>query len=138
MTNLFTYGTLMYEPVWQAVVGKTYQTQKGVLRGYAVYKVRQDVYPAIIKASKDDSVPGLIYYGIDETSLETLDRFEGEYYHRKTVDVAIDGSQQISCHAYVIKPAHFHILACDTWSAEWFEQHGLKKFLESYIGFDSI
>jgi gamma-glutamylcyclotransferase (GGCT)/AIG2-like uncharacterized protein YtfP len=138
MTNLFTYGTLMYEPVWQKVVGKTFQTQNGVLWGFAAYKVRRDVYPAIIKAGDDDSVPGLIYFDIDKASLDTLDRFEGEFYDRKIVDVITDGSQPVSCHAYVIKPAHFDILDCDTWSAEWFEERGLKKFLESYMGFDKV
>ena len=138
MTNLFTYGTLMYEPVWQTVIGKTFQTQKGVLWGYAAYKVRQDVYPAIIKAGADDSVPGLIYYDIDDVSLETLDRFEGEFYDRKIFDVAIDDSQQVACYAYVIKPVHFDILDCDIWSADWFVQHGLKRFLKSYMGFDKV
>ena len=138
MKNLFTYGTLMYEPVWRAVVEKSFKTQKGELPGYAAYKIRDDVYPAIIKAGDDDSVPGLIYYDIDDASLEILDRFEGEFYDRKRVDAVTDKTRQVSCYAYVIKPKHFDILDCEIWRAEWFEQHGLKKFLDSYMGFDNI
>jgi gamma-glutamylcyclotransferase (GGCT)/AIG2-like uncharacterized protein YtfP len=138
MENLFTYGTLMFEPVWQAAVGKTYRTKKGVVRGYAVYRVREDVYPAMIKAGDDDSVEGLIYFDVDEETLDTLDRFEGVFYDRKKINVSTDRSQGVSCHAYVIKPAHFDILDCDIWSAEWFEANGLKKFLDNYFGFKNI
>jgi gamma-glutamylcyclotransferase (GGCT)/AIG2-like uncharacterized protein YtfP len=136
MANLFTYGSLMFEPVWAATVGRTYGTGKGVLRGYAIYKVHNEVYPGIIKASHDDSVTGLIYYDIGANVLQTLDRFEGDYYYRDTVEVDVGSSRKESCHAYLVKSEYFYILDCEKWHAEWFEQHGLKRFLASYIGFN--
>ena len=136
MGNLFTYGTLMFEPVWAATIGKTYQTGQGVLRGYAVYKVHNEVYPGIIRANEDDAVPGLIYYGIDANVLQTVDRFEGDTYYREVVEVDVGSSKKESCDTYVVKSKYFYILDCEKWHAEWFEQHGLNQFLASYVGFD--
>jgi len=138
MAQLFTYGTLMFESVWQMVVGKSYPTKKAVLRGYAVFKIRDEFYPGIIKAGDGDSVPGLIYDNIDETVLRKLDRFEGEYYHRQVVDAAIDADNTVSAHTYIVKPQFFHILDCEKWTEDWFKRHGLERFLSSYAGFNTI
>jgi gamma-glutamylcyclotransferase (GGCT)/AIG2-like uncharacterized protein YtfP len=56
--HLFTYGTLMFPEVWQAVVGRQFETTPAQLPGYQIFRVRDAVYPGIIA----------LYPGIIESS----------------------------------------------------------------------
>jgi gamma-glutamylcyclotransferase (GGCT)/AIG2-like uncharacterized protein YtfP len=46
--HLFTYGTLMFPEVWQAVVGRQFETTPAQLPGYEIYRVAGALYPGII------------------------------------------------------------------------------------------
>jgi hypothetical protein len=56
MPHLFTYGTLMFPEVWQAVVGKEFQTLPAQLPNFQIFRVKDAVYPGIIAAI----YPGII------------------------------------------------------------------------------
>jgi gamma-glutamylcyclotransferase (GGCT)/AIG2-like uncharacterized protein YtfP len=114
--HLFTYGTLMFPEVWQAVVGRQFETTPAQLPGYQIFRVRDAVYPGIIalypgiiavnpspsgrgqvrdfsdsRPSTLDSglspVPGLVYLDVDPESFARLDAFEGHEYIRRSVTV---------------------------------------------------
>ena len=76
MTHLFTYGSLMFEDVWNRLVKGNYLSQKATLRGYARRSVKGDEYPVIFQA--DELVEGVVYYDISEEDRIILDIFEGE------------------------------------------------------------
>ena len=57
MLHLFTYGTLMFPEVWQAVVGKDFETTPAQLPGYQIFRVRDAVYPGIIATEPSGSDP---------------------------------------------------------------------------------
>lgn len=80
MTHLFTYGSLMFEDVWNRLVRGNYLSQQATLMGYARRSVKNDEYPVIFKPM---SLSGVVYYDISDEDMITLDAFEGEYYERK-------------------------------------------------------
>ena len=52
--HVFTYGTLMYSEVWQAVAGRPAAAVQGKLAGFAIYRVRDQLFPGILSASPVD------------------------------------------------------------------------------------
>ena len=59
MSNLFVYGSLMYEPVWRRIVRGEFQSTRASLRGYRRLCVVNEDYPAIVKGA--GIVAGLVF-----------------------------------------------------------------------------
>ena len=132
MAHIFTYGSLMFVPVWHKLVKGNYAATKGVLYNYARRCVKEEDYPVIFKAS--EKVKGVVYYDVSDEDIKTLDDFEGEFYERITVDI-VTHTQTIQAEVYVLKEAYFSIIDDKLWSEEVFEKEGMKRFLENYKGF---
>ncbi|AOO66707.1 gamma-glutamylcyclotransferase family protein [Sulfurospirillum halorespirans] len=132
MTHLFTYGSLMFEDVWNRLVKGNYLSQKATLQGYARRSVKDDVYPVIFQA--DELVEGVVYYDISEEDRIILDTFEGEYYERKEVELLVKNELIRAC-VYVLKEEHFDIIDPKPWSEALFATEGIKRFLANYKGF---
>lgn len=137
--HVFTYGTLMFPEVWRAVVGKQYETAAATAVGFAIYYVRDAVYPGVI-ATPSGTVSGLVYFDVDADSLDRLDVFEGVDYHRQPIEVTrTDNGQILPADAYVIPPAHRHLLTNEPWSAREFAARGeLARFVARYAGFERL
>ena len=59
-THLFTYGTLMFQEVWQAIVcpddvGRDFPSTPARLDGYQIFRVKDALYPGIIKSDPPPS-----------------------------------------------------------------------------------
>jgi len=132
MTHLFTYGSLMFEDVWNRLVKGNYLSQKATLRGYARRSVKGDEYPVIFQA--DELVEGVVYYDISEEDRIILDIFEGEYYERKEVELLVKNELIRAC-VYVLKEEYFDIIDPKPWSEALFATEGIKRFLANYKGF---
>lgn len=132
MTHLFTYGSLMFEDVWNRLVKGNYLSQKAMLHGYARRCVKDDVYPVIFQA--DELVEGVVYYDISEEDRIILDSFEGEYYERTEVELLVRDELIWAC-VYVLKEEHFDIIDPKPWSEALFATEGIKRFLSNYKGF---
>jgi gamma-glutamylcyclotransferase (GGCT)/AIG2-like uncharacterized protein YtfP len=137
--HVFTYGTLMFPEVWQAVVGRSFTSVRGVLRGFAIYRVCDAVYPGIIASDATCVVEGLVYLDIDAASITKLDAFEGDFYERQTIAVTcVDGSE-LSPECYVVPHAMRHALTAEPWTAAEFVARGdLQRFTDKYAGFDRV
>ena len=85
-TAIFTYGSLLFTEIMQAVTGKLFPSQSATLRDYARYGVRSANYPGIIPAP-GAYVEGRLYQDVDQAAVEHLDFFEGDLYRRVSVDV---------------------------------------------------
>jgi gamma-glutamylcyclotransferase (GGCT)/AIG2-like uncharacterized protein YtfP len=85
--SVFTYGSLMFERVWQRVVAGRYRRRPALLRGYRRLRVKGETYPAL---QRDDGavVSGVLYLGVSDADLAALDAFEGADYRRIQVQVA--------------------------------------------------
>ena len=132
MTHLFTYGSLMFEDVWNRLVKGNYLAQKAILHGYARRCVKDDVYPVIFQA--DELVEGVVYYDISEEDKVILDSFEGEYYERTEVELLVRDELIRAC-VYVLKEEHFDIIDPKPWSEALFATEGIKRFISNYKGF---
>ncbi|MEZ7934944.1 MAG: gamma-glutamylcyclotransferase [Sulfurospirillum sp.] len=132
MTHLFTYGSLMFEDVWNRLVRGNYLSQKATLMGYARRSVKNDEYPVIFQAN--ELVEGVVYYDITEEDMITLDAFEGEYYERKEVELLVK-NEPVNAYVYVLKEHYFDIIDPKPWSEAHFATEGIKRFLANYKGF---
>ena len=132
MAHVFTYGSLMFAPVWSKLVKGSYCATKGELHRYARRCVKGEDYPVILRA--DEKVQGVVYYDVNDEDMQILDDFEGEFYERITVDI-VTHTQTIQAEVYALKEAYFSIIDDKPWSEEAFEKEGIKRFLENYKGF---
>ena len=132
--NIFTYGTLMIPEVMHAVTTREFRNRDAILRGYARFTVKGESYPGIIPVT-DAVTRGIVYFDVDELSLERLDAFEGDLYQRTPILAEIKGGEILNAEAYVIKPQFGGYLSSKEWSAKEFVQKYLKAFLETYSGF---
>ena len=132
--NIFTYGTLMIPDVMCAVTTHEFRFKNAILRGYARFTVKGESYPGIIPAT-DAVTEGIIYFDVDELSLERLGAFEGDLYQRTPILAEMEGGEIFNAEAYVIKPKFRNHLSSSEWNMKEFVQKHLKAFLETYQGF---
>jgi gamma-glutamylcyclotransferase (GGCT)/AIG2-like uncharacterized protein YtfP len=137
--HVFTYGTLMFPEVWQAVVGREFATVEGTAGGHAIFRVRDAVFPGITAAADKDAVPGVVYLDVDDRSIERLDRFEDDFYERQILWIDCDDGKRRDAGAYVV-PAHNRaVLTDEPWLREDFvASGGLEHFIRRFAGFSRL
>ena len=128
--NLFTYGSLMFDEVWQRVVRGHYRSSIETLRGYARHQVRDEDYPAVIRAP-DAPAPlqGRLWRAVDAADPARLDAFEGEDYER----ISVTTESGVQAGLYLYRRSE-RILEKD-WDPQHFEREGMARFLARYPGF---
>jgi gamma-glutamylcyclotransferase (GGCT)/AIG2-like uncharacterized protein YtfP len=137
--HVFTYGTLMFPEVWQAVVGRSFETVEGTAAGFEVFRVRDAVFPGIIAGTGECSVPGVVYLDVDRESTERLDRFEDDFYERRAIAVDCSDGQRRMAEAYVVPPANRSLLTSEPWGRESFlASGGLEQFISRFAGFGRV
>lgn len=129
MAHIFTYGSLMFEEVWNQLVSGKYSHAPALLEGYARRCVKHEEYPVIFEAN--ESVKGVLYYDVEPYDIDKLDAFEGEYYERKSVLL----NNCVDAEVYVLKKEYFEIIEEKPWDEEAFKNEGIKRFCENYKGF---
>jgi gamma-glutamylcyclotransferase (GGCT)/AIG2-like uncharacterized protein YtfP len=134
--HVFTYGTLIFPEVWRAVVGRSFATVAGRANGFAIYRVRDAVFPGIIAATPHDAVSGVVYLDVDEASLARLDRFEDDFYQRQQIVVLCDDGHERAADSYVVPSERRDVLTDEPWSADPFVARGdLARFVANFAGF---
>lgn len=135
VNNVFTYGSLMFAPVWQAVVSGRYDSAPALLAGYQRFAVSGEEYPAMKPDGENTVVSGVVYFDVSPEDVARLDAFEGEYYLRTTVKVLQD-SNPVLAEAYVLRPAFYGIASDQEWDLDGFAREGITRFLAQYKGFE--
>ncbi len=118
----------MFPQVWQRIDVGEYPSQPATLPGFAIYRVKDAVFPGIIRAEPDDHVNGVMYRNLDEDALFELDAYESGLYERIAV-IAATEQGPVECTAFVIPESRRQALSNEVWNAEWFEKHQLAKYL---------
>ena len=126
--NIFAYGTLMVPAVMYAVTAQHFRFKKVMLKGYARFTVKGESFPGIIPVT-DKSTEGILYFNVDELSLERLDIFEGDLYQRTPIIVATEGEEILTAETYEIKPEYRGYLSSKKWDVKKFIQKDLETFL---------
>lgn len=79
---VFTYGTLLFEQVLQAVLGRVPERVNCKLVGYIRRPIHDQCYPVVLKATPENVVRGKALLGITPIELALLDKFEDPAYER--------------------------------------------------------
>jgi len=123
---VFTYGSLMFAPVWEKVVRGRYRSEAGVAHGFARFEVRDETYPGMI-AAPGGAVSGVVYFDVDAADAAALDAFEGEAYRREQIEVVLASGVAMPAHAYLFLDRS--LLGPRPWLPEEFR---LQRFLDTY------
>jgi len=136
MVNVFTYGSLMFAPVWSRVVANSYEKFKAILQGYDRKAVQGETYPVIIPSSPTSQVEGIVYLNISLSDLARLDHFEGKYYFRKTEQIFAEGKNTFPAEVYVLKEEYYGIMSLKEWDPVHFSTTGIHFFLHGHPDID--
>ena len=134
MADLFTYGSLMFSPIWERVVVGSYTALPAVLKGYSRMSVLNEEYPVIIP-SESGLCNGVLYKNVSERDLLLIDFFEGVEYERATASVSLlhlDKSFTVNAEIYRLNPDYSSIVGTTNWDKESFEKNGIQKFIQKY------
>lgn len=124
--HVFTYGSLMFAPVWQRVVRSAYRSSAATLAGFRRFALVDETYPGMIEAD-GASVTGVLYFDVDAADLQALDDFEGTEYERRTVQVTTPAGAVVTAQTYVfLLPRR---LAQHDWDPDGF---ALARFMGTY------
>jgi gamma-glutamylcyclotransferase (GGCT)/AIG2-like uncharacterized protein YtfP len=136
MSHVFTYGSLMFDPVWSRVVAGSYDRCEAILPAYDRKGIRGEMYPAVVPSAHQSQVQGILYLDVSTPDLDRLDRFEGELYSRKkeqiiTMDMAI-----VSAEVYVLREEHYALLSPAEWDPVHFNTKDIKFFMKTFMDID--
>ena len=130
--HLFVYGTLLFEKVRNRILHKSYSSQPATLYDYQRTCIKGAHYPGIIK--HDGSfVEGLLLLDIKLDDMKRLDEYEGEYYHRIQVEVALGTGKKQTAMVYLIKPCYRTLCVNQQWNPQVFQQQYLERYLRNSI-----
>ncbi|MGE0314017.1 MAG: gamma-glutamylcyclotransferase family protein [Lautropia sp.] len=132
--HLFTYGSLMFAPVWLRATGRGDIGEVATLYGHRRLVVRGETYPGLVPAAADAPaarVDGILYRDLDEADLGRLDAFEGDWYRRETRDVIVGSTRETAQVYLFLRP---ELLEDVDWSVDDFSRDGLGRFIERYFG----
>lgn len=131
--NLFVYGTLMDDDVWQSLGVREYDSSDAVLYGYERKKLRSVSYPAIRRYAAG-AVNGRVFWDVDVDDLIQLDAFEGDEYCRKMMRVKVNDTF-VKAFVYEIKPEFEHELTNEEWFLHSFQNESKSYFMKRYRGY---
>jgi gamma-glutamylcyclotransferase (GGCT)/AIG2-like uncharacterized protein YtfP len=135
--GLFAYGTLMCDDIMRTVAGRSPSQTHAVLPNFRRCTVKGEVYPALV-ARKGGLVKGVVYHDITETAWFRLDRFEGEMYERRFVNVVLPGGRTETVYTYVIRPEFEGWLDSTEWDFDTFLRSGKTSFETEYPGYRAL
>jgi gamma-glutamylcyclotransferase (GGCT)/AIG2-like uncharacterized protein YtfP len=158
--NVFTYGSLMFDQVWCAVVGTLFPHQMACLEGHVRLQIKGQHYPALVPLDRAPvtqasltqapltqapltqalnlSVAGRLYCRVPPVALAALDRFEGEQYRRVRLNVNLADGSSVSAFVYLWRPSLAALLSHKNWQPEQFARCGLSVFMRQFKGFGAI
>ena len=137
ITACFTYGSLMCDEIMSAVAGGRASSCIATLHGYCRHPVIGTAYPGMV-AHAGQQVQGVLYLDLPPSAWPRLDRFEGDEYERRIVEVNLaDGTLQPAW-TYVFRDELASRLDKGDWDFERFLREGKGRFVAEYVGFDTL
>lgn len=125
MTNVFTYGSLMYPEVFERVALGAPPRVEATLEGWSRHALAGRTYPAAVPLA-GSRITGILWKNLSTHAMGRLDAFEGEEYERQAVIVRLQDGACLPAQIYRWRdPA---ALLPSDWSREDFEQRHLPDF----------
>lgn len=132
--NIFTYGSLMFPPVWEKVTGCPAAGKPARLAGFSARRICDQSYPALVEEA-GSVVDGIVYEDVSAAAVKRLDDFEGEFYRRIEVRLETAPSILTTAWVYLAAKADDPVILTETWDAALFEKESLNSFLTNDPGF---
>ncbi|MEN8259282.1 MAG: gamma-glutamylcyclotransferase family protein [Pseudomonadota bacterium] len=126
-SSLFTYGTLEFPEIMQAITGRLFRAVPGTLENHAAYLLRRRVYPGL-RYDLNQTTVGTLYLDIDERSKKILDWFEDNCYQRRPVSVALHNGAMCRTEVYLLAPTHRQLLTKTRWNPTRFREECLVRY----------
>lgn len=135
MNHVFTYGSLMFEPVWRSVVAGNYRQRPAQIKGFERFAVRDQSYPGVVRSRLPlSTVNGIVYLDVGAADIASLDRFEGAEYRR--IDVPVHDIQELNDHQVIQASLYLYLpeneLLAQPWDAANFERVTMAQFLQRF------
>jgi gamma-glutamylcyclotransferase (GGCT)/AIG2-like uncharacterized protein YtfP len=124
--NLFVSGPLMFRELIQAITGKPFVGQAGLLHGYAQFMIKDEWQSAMIPFP-DRAVDGVVYLDVDKESLARIDAFQGNRFQREEVTVEGESGAWLEASAYCLKLRRRKVLSIHSWDEDDYREKALKK-----------
>ncbi len=128
--NVFTYGSLMFAPVWAQVVRGNYRSKIATIHGFRRVCVVDGNYPALLIAPRAVPVIGRLYLDVAVADVARLDHFETSQYERVLLAATVEGVA-VTAHAFLA--VNVSTLTDTDWSVSDFKSNGLSLFLATYL-----
>lgn len=132
-SDFFSYGTLQAPEVILSVIGRLPAGEAARLPGWRAFRMRDARYPGIVPGAEKDGAPGMLYRGITDGELFTLDRFEGPQYERRKLEVAGPEGNLFPAWVYVVKEERRAEVTGEPWRLADFLESGLPEFMERFV-----
>jgi len=131
LADVLTYGSLMFEPVWCAVVKGQYLSRPVRVEGWQRYVIPGEDYPGAV-LSAGSSMAAVLWEGVRAEDLARLDEFEGDLYERVRIVVGPESTP-----AWIYAWRGVRPLASTLWDPDAFAQRGvMARFLAKHVPAD--
>jgi gamma-glutamylcyclotransferase (GGCT)/AIG2-like uncharacterized protein YtfP len=127
--HLFAYGTLMFPEVWDRVVGRGFTPAPATATGFAVYRVRNGLYPVLVRAVASQVVQGVVYRDLDAETIAALDAYESDFYERIAIDATLADGTTLTSQAYLLSSENLRHASEEPWDAADFKRNSLASYL---------
>ncbi|WP_218638898.1 gamma-glutamylcyclotransferase family protein [Streptomyces acidiscabies] len=121
LRELFVYGTLRFDAVLKALLGRIPAGTPVSAPGYRAAALESRVYPGLVARAFGDPVPGVVLTDLSDSEWGILDAFEDERYELREVTL----SSGMRAWAYVWPGGDVRE---DDWDAEVFEARHLTAY----------
>ena len=125
--HLFTYGTLQYAEVIEAVLGRRPERRRGRAAGLVRYGVRHACYPGAL-SRPGCWLTGIVWRDLQAAEWWQLDRFEGSLYQR-TSCIVHDGDGAYPAAVYVVPDSRAAALTGQPWDERYFREEAWEDYL---------
>jgi gamma-glutamylcyclotransferase (GGCT)/AIG2-like uncharacterized protein YtfP len=126
LATVFCYGTLLFPDVMRAVCGAVPAARPATAIGWARYRVRKEVFPALVPQPGARTAGAL--FDVDAGALARLDAFEGPLYLRREIEIECAGGARVAAQAWVLVPGREAELTREPWEPEAFAASELRAF----------
>lgn len=126
--NLYTYGSLRLQKIWDLVTAQSFESRPAVLADHIALKVNGESFPGLIRHS-EEKTNGVVYLDVDPQTLSLLDTFESTFYERVTIRARLDNGSQLECDTYLVRSENQDRLLKDKWDFDEFCRDYLDDFI---------
>mmetsp|Transcript_21917 Transcript_21917/g.47842 ORF Transcript_21917/g.47842 Transcript_21917/m.47842 type:complete len:145 (+) Transcript_21917:31-465(+) len=124
----FVYGTLMAPEVVKRLINRVPTFKPATLKGFVRYKVKDQVYPAIVP-SAESAVQGKVITNLSAEELKVLDAYEADEYYRQTVKPVLEDGTEVTADVYIWKDKYRPLLVLEDWDYDVWRADHLKDWV---------